>query len=277
MGSVLIIVSCLLAVFGAAFYLFYRHFVRRIKKEYKRAQRSEKLKSVFLQNISRSLRTPINAILGYSNLILEDNSDPVDKEQLQGMAQNIKKNSEQVLSYIEKLVHLASFDGNMPSFTDVEVNLAELMASYRREAMTLTKPDVYVETRSDLSPHCKARLDTNFMHQLMMYLLTEAAKFTTKGNIIITYGRDNGCLAVSISYSGNSNAELLSQDLYSYLQNDALDLTKDNSALGLSMCKAIIDSLGGHLDIETDNGRKTVASFKFPCKMRDLYRKQFLI
>ena len=260
MGLVLIIVSCLLAVFGAAFYLFYRQFVRRIKKEYKRAQRSEKLKSVFLQNISRSLRTPINAILGYSNLILEDNSDPVDKEQLQGMAQNIKKNSEQVLSYLEKLVHLAA-----------------LMASYRREAMTLTKPDVYVETRSDLSPHCKARLDTNFMHQLMMYLLTEAAKFTTKGNIIITYGRDNGCLAVSISYSGNSNAELLSQDLYSYLQNDALDLTKDNSALGLSMCKAIIDSLGGHLDIETDNGRKTVASFKFPCKMRDLYRKQFLI
>ena len=226
MGLILITIISLTAVFGVAFYFFYRYFVRRIKKEYKRAQRSEKLKSVFLENISRSLRTPINAILGYSNLILEESGDSMNSVQINDMARNIKNNSEQVLSYIQQLVQLASFDGNMPAFTEVEVNLAELMASYRRETMTLVKPDVYVETRS-----------------------------------------------VSISYYGNSNADLLSQDLYTFLQKDALDLTKDNSALGLSMCKAIIDSLGGHLDIESENGRKTVASFKFPCKMKDCYRK----
>ena len=224
MGLILITIICLTAVFGAAFYFFYRHFVHRIKKEYKRAQRSEKLKSVFLENISRSLRTPINAILGYSNLILEESDDSMNSVQIKDMAKNIK-------------------------------------------------PGVYVETRSDLSPHCKARLDTNFMHQLMMHLLTDAAKFTSAGNIIINYGKDNGYLMVSISYYGNSNADLLSQDLYTFLQKDALDLTKDNSALGLSMCKAIVDSLGGHLDIESENGRKTVASFKFPCKMKDCYRK----
>ena len=236
MGLILITIICLTAVFGAAFYFFYRHFVHRIKKEYKRAQRSEKLKSVFLENISRSLRTPINAILGYSNLILEESDDSMNSVQIKDMAKNIKNNSEQVLSYIHQLVQLASFDG-------------------------------------DLSPHCKARLDTNFMHQLMMHLLTDAAKFTSAGNIIINYGKDNGYLMVSISYYGNSNADLLSQDLYTFLQKDALDLTKDNSALGLSMCKAIVDSLGGHLDIESENGRKTVASFKFPCKMKDCYRK----
>ena len=273
MGLILITIICLTAVFGAAFYFFYRHFVHRIKKEYKRAQRSEKLKSVFLENISRSLRTPINAILGYSNLILEESDDSMNSVQIKDMAKNIKNDSEQVLSYIQQLVQLASFDGNMPAYTEVEVNLAELMASYRRETMTLVKPGVYVETRSDLSPHCKARLDTNFMHQLMMHLLTDAAKFTSAGNIIINYGKDNGYLMVSISYYGNSNADLLSQDLYTFLQKDALDLTKDNSALGLSMCKAIVDSLGGHLDIESENGRKTVASFKFPCKMKDCYRK----
>ena len=156
MGLILITIICLTAVFGAAFYFFYRHFVHRIKKEYKRAQRSEKLKSVFLENISRSLRTPINAILGYSNLILEESDDSMNSVQIKDMAKNIKNNSEQVLSYIHQLVQLASFDGNMPAFTEVEVNLAELMASYRRETMTLVKPDVYVETRSpadDASAH----------------------------------------------------------------------------------------------------------------------------
>ena len=47
---------------------------------------------------------------------------------------------------------LSNFDGGMPSFTFIEVNLAELMASYRREAMNLTKANVSVRVRTDLSP-----------------------------------------------------------------------------------------------------------------------------
>ena len=123
MGLILITIISLTAVFGVAFYFFYRYFVRRIKKEYKRAQRSEKLKSVFLENISRSLRTPINAILGYSNLIIEDSGDSASSSHVKDMARNIKNNSEQVLSYIQQLVQLASFDGNMPAFTEVELTL----------------------------------------------------------------------------------------------------------------------------------------------------------
>lgn len=273
--QVVIILFCLLlAGFAVALYLFYRNMVRRIKRGYERAQRSERLKSVFLDNISRSLRIPINAILGYSNLILEEKNESMDTAQVKELASHIKNDSEQVLSFITQLVDLSNFDGNMPSFTYIEVNLAELMASYRRETMTLTKPDVYVQTRTDLSPHCKVTLDTNFMHQLMMHLLSDAAKYTSQGDIIIRYARERNGLRVAISYSGNGNAGLLSQDIYSYLQKDALALTKDSSTLGLSICKAIIDSLGGELDIETENGRKTVASFWFPCRMKDCNKKQ---
>ena len=147
------------------------------------------------------------------------------------------------------------------------------MASYRREAMNFTKPEVTIRVKTGLSPHCKATLDTNFMHQLMMHLLTNAAKHTTQGEIIIRYTNERRGLKVTITYMGNGQAEMISGDIFSLLQkDDALSLTDNASDLGLPISKAIVEALGGELDIETDNGRKTVATFWYPCRMVDRHK-----
>ena len=180
-----------------------------------------------------------------------------------------------MLDFVKQLLELSSFEGGMPSFTFIEVNLAELMASYRRETLNLTKPEVSVRVRTDLSPHCKATLDTNFMHQLMMHLLNNAAKHAMLGEIIISYGSERRGLKVTITYNGNGQAELISEDLFSFLQKDALRLKTDAEGLGLPICKAIIDAVGGELDIDTtNNGMRTIATFWFPCKIRDRHKKR---
>lgn len=274
MNTIVLTVILLLIVFAVAFYFVHHYYSRRLRREIARAQKSEQLKSVFLANVSRALRTPLNAILGYSNLILEDNDVNLHPAQMKEMASQINKNTTQLLDFIAQLLELSNFEGNMPTFTKVEVNLAELMASYRREALNITKSEVGVCLRSDLSPHCKAAIDTNSMHQLMMHLLTNAANHTTQGDIIINYSNERGGLKVTIAYQGMGQAELIGADIYSFLQKeDVMTLTKDNSELGLSICKAIIDALDGELDIDTtENGRKTIASFWFPCKMRDQHK-----
>jgi K+-sensing histidine kinase KdpD len=242
-----------------------------LKREVYRAQKSEQLKSVFLDNASRTLRTPLKAILGYSTLLLEDEN--IQPEQVKEMAIHINNNTQELLGFVKQLLDLSSFEGGIPSFTFIEVNLAELMASYRREALNITKPNVTVRIKTDLSPHCKATLDTNFMHQLMMHLLTNAANHASQGEITIVYGNERKGLKVNITYLGNGQAEVISEDIFSFLQKDALRLTDDTESLGLPICKAIVDAVGGELEIDTtDNGRKTVASFWIPCKMRDRYK-----
>lgn len=270
-----IVIILLLIGFGTVVYLVRSHYEQRLKKEVYTAQKSEQLKSVFLDNASHALRTPLNAILGYSNLILEEKDDAMDAIQVKQMAAHINKNSRELLDFVKQLLELSSFEGGMPSFTFIEVNLAELMASYRRETLNLTKPEVSVRVRTDLSPHSKATLDTNFMHQLMMHLLNNAAKHATLGEIIISYGSERGGLKVTITYNGNGQAELISEDLFSFLQKDALRLKTDAEGLGLPICKAIIDAVGGELDIDTtNNGQRTIATFWFPCKMRDRHKKR---
>ena len=268
-----IVIIILLIGFGISFYFVYQHFKRRLKREILRAQKSERLKTVFLDNTSHTLRTPLNAILGYSNLILEEKDEEMQPAQVKEMAAHIKNDCQQLLSYVKQLMDLSSFEGGMLAFTYIEVNLAELMASYRREALNFTKPDVSVRVRTDLSPHCKVTLDTNFMHQLMMHLLTNAAKHASEGDITINYSNERRGLKVIITYTGNGQAEMINEDLFSFLQREsALTTTNETANLGLPICKAILDSIGGELDMDVVNGKKTVATMWFPCKMRDRHK-----
>jgi signal transduction histidine kinase len=223
--------------------------------------------------VSRTLRSPLNAISKYSDFVLEEKDENMQPEQVREMVTNISKNTQQLLHFISKLVELSKFEGITPSFTFIEVNLTELMASYRRETQNFTKPDVSVRVMTDLSPHCRALLDTNFMHQLMMHLLTNAANHITQGDIIIRYGHERKGIKVSITYAGIGQAELLSEDIYSFLQKeDALTQVNESSVLGLSICRAIVEMLGGEFYIDTEYDKKTVASFWFPCKMVDIHK-----
>jgi signal transduction histidine kinase len=71
---------------------------------------------------------------------------------------------------------------------------------------------------------------------------------------------------------GIGQAELLGADIYSYLQQDNALMKTDKSLLGLSICKAIVDVLGGEIYMDTENNNKTVASFWIPCKMKDVHK-----
>lgn len=271
----LIIILVLLIGFGLSIYFMYSHYEQRLEKELNRAQKSEQLKSVFLDNVSHTLRTPLNAILSYSKLLLDEHEDNIQPAQVKELATYINKDTQQLLDYLKQLLDLSSLEGGMPSFTFIEVNLAELMASYRREAMNFTKPEVSIRIRSTLSVHCKGTLDTNFMHQLMITLLSNAAKECTQGEIILFYGdeiRNRRGIRVTITYMGNGQSQLVSGDLFTFLQNQSsLSSGNETTGMSLSTCKVIIDALAGEMDVDTQNG-KTTATFWFPCKMRDRHK-----
>ena len=272
MTMVLLIVSTtLLAVLCIVLLCVCRNYKKRIKKEFRRAQKSDQLKTLFMSNISHSLRTPLNAINKYSKLMLED---PDCSAHVKEITTRINNDSEQMLKFISLLLELSNFEGSISPFTHLEVNLAELMASYQREAQHYVKPETMIRIKSDLSPHCKAKLDANGMHLLMMHLLTNAAVNVTQGDITISYTRERRGLMVKICYMGVGQAELIGEDIYSFLQReDSMMQVKESAVLGLSICKAVVDFLDGDFDMATENGLKTVASFWFPCPMRDCYRK----
>ena len=272
MNAVSLAIIILLIAFVICLILVRRHYTKLLDVANKRAQKSQQLKSVFIDNISRTLRSPLQVIDGFCNMILDEKDENMQPAQVRESMLNISSHAQELIDFVAQLHEMSKFEGITPSFTFIEVNLSELMASYRREAMNYTKPDVSVRVTTDLSPHCKAILDTNLMHQLMMHLLTNAAAHVTRGDILIKYGAERKGLKITINFIGIGQSELVGVDIYSLLQEEnALKDSVMSSALGLAISKAIVEMFGGEFYMDSDND-KTLASVWFPCQLKDTYK-----
>lgn len=262
-----IIFILILFLFLVCLFLVQHYYQVRLRNEIGRAQRSERIKTVFMANVSHALRTPLNAIITDSQKLL-DNEESDPKKQ-NAMMTTINQNGKQLLYFISQLLELSSFEGSMATFTLIEVNLAELMASYRREAQRDAGAEVTVVVRSPLSPHAKATLDTNLMYQLMTHLLHNALAHTQEGTITIDYDQDDKGLRIEVIDTGDGADQDFKSGLSTLMSGGELALYNQRSGLGLSICKAIVEGLHGTIDLKSVPDKGTTVKVWIPCKMRD--------
>ena len=263
-----IIFILVLVLFAICLFLVQHYYHVRLRNEIGRAQRSERIKTVFMANVSHALRTPLNAIITDSQKLLDnEESDP---KKLKAMMATINQNGKQLLYFISQLLELSSFDSNMATFTLIEVNLAELIASYRREAQRDAGANVQVVVRSPLSPHAKGMVDTNLMYQLMTHLLHNALAHTQEGTITIDYDYADNGLKIEVIDTGDGEPQDFKSNFSTLIQgNDSLALFNQRSGLGLSICKSIVEGLHGTIDLKSEKGKGTHVTVWIPCKMRD--------
>ena len=104
----------------------------------------------------------------------------------------------------------------------------------------------------------------------MMHLLQNASRHTTIGSITINYEAERNGLLVNITDTGDGVAQGFHTGISDTATNDeALNLFNQNSGLGLSISKAIVDALNGEISIRSDEGKGTTVSVFFPCRLRD--------
>lgn len=264
-----IIFILILVLFAICLILVQHYYQVRLRNEIGRAQRSERIKTVFMANVSHALRTPLNAIITDSQKLLDnEESDP---KKLKAMMTTINQNGKQLLYFISQLLELSSFDSNMATFTLIEVNLAELIASYRREAQRDAGAEVTVVVRSPLSPHAKGMVDTNLMYQLMTHLLHNALSHTKQGTITIDYDYVDSGMKIEVIDTGDGEPQDFKSNFSTLIQgNDSLALFNQRSGLGLSICKSIVEGLHGTIELKSEKGKGTHVTVWIPCKMRDM-------
>ena len=264
-----IVFILVLVLFAICLFLVQHYYHVRLRNEIGRAQRSERIKTVFMANVSHALRTPLNAIITDSQKLLD--AEETNPKKLKAAMTTINQNGKQLLYFISQLLELSSFDSNMATFTLIEVNLAELIASYRREAQRDAGAEVTVVVRSPLSPHAKGMVDTNLMYQLMTHLLHNALAHTQEGTITIDYDYADNGLKIEVIDTGDGEPQDFKSNFSTLIQgNDSLTLFNQRSGLGLSICKSIVEGLHGTIDLKSEKGKGTHVTVWIPCKMRDM-------
>ena len=266
----LVIWALILIVVAVCFFLMRRYYIRLLRYEVVRARRSEHIKTVFLANVSHALRNPLNSIITTSDEVLSIGIDDMKPQQITDAFTQINKDGNQLMYFISQLIELSNIESNVMTFTLIEVNLAELMQSYRREAQRDAAEGVSVVVRSSLSPHCKGTLDTTLMYQLMKHLLQGAVRHTTEGTVTINYEHEHQGLRVIVSDTGTGmSPEKQNVAASVFGGNESLNLFTQSSGLGLSICKAIVDGMNGEISLDSTPGKGTTVSIYFPCKLRD--------
>lgn len=269
MNFLIFLVIALVIILGAVLVLYHRQGLR-LKEEIQHAIKSEDIKAHYLKDVGITFQEPIKAIIQRCETI---ECQPCFHEHpnMVEIIKDIRFQSQQLAQYANEVLELSNTQGNIPRSSKIQVNLIELIMSYRREILHDVKENVQVNIRTEVSPHVKAWIDTTVFRQLMMQLLHSAAENTLEGSITIRYAIEKKGLRFSIE---NTCAPLPKEVIETMFTTQIDPYNQERSTdnkdvvMSMSLCKKVVDSMKGTIEASsqmTDFGNLNVITFWFPC------------
>ena len=222
------------------------------------AEESDRLKSAFLANVSHEIRTPLNAIVGFSEVIAHTESECEREEYLD----IVKANSNLLLHLINDILDLSRIESGKMEFIDENIQMDELCEELRQMHQMRIKNDVKIIFERPAASLTIVS-DSHRLRQLYSNLISNAIKYTEKGAITFGYKLKGDMMEGYVRDSGSGiPAEKLNNVFGRF---EKLDLLKQGFGLGLSICKSILDKMGGEIWVESELGVGSCFYFLIPC------------
>jgi len=213
-------------------------------------------KSEFLRRMSHDLRSPMNAIIGYTRLVLRRAQGKLDERQLRNL-QNIQTSADNLLNLINDILDLSRIEAGHIELQVREADLCQLVEECADTLAPLVKPAV--ELARQLEPVPTIQTDPDRLRQVVMNLLGNAAKFTDEGSITVSLRpTDSGAeLQVADTGVGIPPGDLPHIfDEFRQVERQGGEQT-EGTGLGLSIARKIVELLGGTIGAESDIGAGT--------------------
>ena len=225
------------------------------------------LKAQFLANMSHEFRTPLNAMLGYTSMLLQGVAGPVDASVMRQLGR-IESNGRHLLTIINEILDVSRIEaGRMPLEVST-FNVPDLIADVRAElepAILRAKLSVTIDLSAGLRP---IRTDRGKVRQIVLNLLSNAVKFTHEGGVTIRARRVPAEHAVQLSVADTGIGIALPDqerifDDFRQLDNSSTR-AYGGTGLGLAIARRLAHMLGGRIIVESCVGAGSVFTLMLP-------------
>ncbi len=229
------------------------------------AEQASQLKTQFLANMSHELRTPLNSIINFTRILSSGLRGPVTPEQRDYLTR-VRHSGEHLLGLINDILDLSKIEsGRMELYTE-PVQVAALIQGVIATAAGLTKGKP-IELCQDLAPALPpVQADRTRLRQILLNLLSNAAKFTASGAITVRAHPAAGQLIVSVHDTGIGIApEHLTTIFEEFRQVEGSASRRyEGTGLGLTICRRLVELHGGRLWVESTVGVGSTFAFSLP-------------
>ncbi|PLX05436.1 MAG: hypothetical protein C0594_07320 [Marinilabiliales bacterium] len=235
-----------------------------------KAEESDKLKSVFLANMSHEIRTPLNGILGFSQMLGDED---YSEEQKKEFVDIINKSGEHLLNIITDILDLSTIESEYVEVVREKFNLNELIEETIRilgsSRILEDKQNIEIIRNYEfLDEESVIEADAGKLQVVLNNLMRNAYKFTTKGNITISYKALKSVLEFSISDTGIGIPKEKQNLIFDRFRQADESHTRrfGGTGLGLAISKGFVEKTGGKIWLESEENRGTTFYFTIPYK-----------
>ncbi|MCW3786381.1 sensor histidine kinase [Plebeiibacterium sediminum] len=235
-----------------------------LSKAKEHAEESDRLKTAFLCNMSHEIRTPMNGIVGFSDLL---KSTALQNEELEYYCDIIRSSGQQLLRIVNDIIDISKIEIGEVDIIENEVNINELI----RSIAAFYKPDIASKGLEIITmlplPDKDAILksDETKLRQILDNLLSNALKFTENGFLKIAYEVQGTDIVISVEDTGIGIPENKRKNIFErFAQLKDPNKSYGGAGLGLAICKAYINKMGGDIWVETSMDSGSIFKFTLP-------------
>jgi len=236
---------------------------------YGKIEAANRHKSEFLARISHDLRTPLNAIIGFTRMVLRKTEGQLPDLQKENL-QKVLVSGEHLLGLINGLLDLAKIEaGRMEVFSE-SFRLDEVIHMVASTVEPMLK-DGRVRLVKEIAPDIpQLNTDRQKLKQIVLNLLSNAAKFTEQGEIRISASRENGSFKLAVADTGiGMKKEALDHIFEEFRQAEKSTASQyGGTGLGLAIVKRLANLLGGDIGVESEVGKGSKFTVTIPISLK---------
>ena len=206
------------------------------------------MKTRFIQNVSHEVRTPLNIISGFSQVIADpDLTESV--EERQHMAKMMQKSALQITNLIDEIIGLSLIETSDVAIRDDIVKVNGLLESVIANHEDTVQPGVTLRIDSELAPEFTIATNKNMLSRIISALTDNAIKYTDKGSITIKASSFAHALTIAVEDTGCGVPPEEAENIFGRFVK--LDSFKQGIGLGLPLSRKLAEQLGGTVTLDT--------------------------